>query len=359
MPDARPVGPEAAAVRGCRGASRADDPGRHLRRDRSGCRPSASSCGISASAGPRCARRSCTCARWGSSRSAPASGPASRARRRSSSSTRWPARPATCSPRPAASRTSRTRASSSRPGWPAMPPQHATDEDLAELRGRARGEPPVDRRPRAVRADRRRLPLRARRDPAQPDLHRHPRRARRVAARAAPHDAGAGRGRQGLRGAPGDLRGGRRARSRPRRARDARSSRLRRAPLHRDRRRRRDDRVRRHRRLPAEGGRAARLPAADRRERLGFGRDDEPRLPPLRRGRAAGRGGPGAALRDLRRRGGVRRALPVGALRRSSTAPARRWSNAKTVMRCDLVCEGWRPDSQVRDRREPGRKGRT
>ena len=37
-------------------------------------------------------------------------------------------------------------------------------EDLAELRGRARGEPPVDRRPRALRADRRRFPLRARAD---------------------------------------------------------------------------------------------------------------------------------------------------------------------------------------------------
>ena len=62
------------------------------------------------------------------------------------------------------------------------------------LRGRARGEPPVDRRSRAVRADRRRLPLRAGADPAQPDLHRDPRRARRVAARAAPDHAGAGRG---------------------------------------------------------------------------------------------------------------------------------------------------------------------
>ena len=52
--------------------------------------------------------------------------------------------------------------------------QHATDEDLARLRGGARGQPPVARRSRQVRADRRRLPLRAGGHPAQSDLHGDP-----------------------------------------------------------------------------------------------------------------------------------------------------------------------------------------
>ena len=44
--------------------------------------------------------------------------------------------------------------------------QHATDEDLARFEDRIGGQPPVDRRPEAVRADGRRLPLRACRDSA-------------------------------------------------------------------------------------------------------------------------------------------------------------------------------------------------
>ena len=227
-----------------------------------------------------------------------------------------PARPATCSPRPAACRTSRTRASSSRSGWPATPrstrPTRTSPSFEAALEANRQSIGDLERFERTDVDFHYVLAVIA----AQSDLHRDPRRAGRMAARAAAHDAR------------------RRARtSRPMR-RTARSSR--RSPraiptapsapcathLEYVARRYTDivgagamSGLRRHRRLPAEAGRAsptsARLIDANA-ARLGARRA---RLPPLRRGRAAGRGGPRAALRDLRRRGGVRRALPVGALR--------------------------------------------
>ena len=63
---------------------------------------------------------------------------------------------------------------------------HATEADLADFEAALEDNRAVDRRSQALREDRRRLPLCAGGDPAQPDLHRHPCGARRVAARAAP-----------------------------------------------------------------------------------------------------------------------------------------------------------------------------
>ena len=83
----------------------------------------------------------------------------------------------------------RARLLRGRPCPPRRPARDATRISPSFADG-ARGQPPVDRRSQALRADRRRLPLCAGRHPEQPDLHRDPCRARRMAAGAAPDDAG-------------------------------------------------------------------------------------------------------------------------------------------------------------------------
>ena len=153
-------------------------------------------------------------------------------------------------------------------------------------------------------------------DAAEPDLHRDPRRPRRVAARAAAHHARPRRGRQGLRGAP--RRSSRRSQRATPTAPSARCASISTtspgatptivgaAPMTGfvvivD--------------FRLKPGAARRLPPPGRRQRRASVRQ-RARLPPFRRRRAEGRGGPGPALRNLRRRGGLRGALPIGALRR-------------------------------------------